>query len=342
MTVSEIPADDERPPVHALRTLADRFIAVREIIPLTLLLATSLGFFVANPAFLSAANVSNMFAFIPELGIIALGMTLLLAAGVFDLSVGSVFAFAPLLMFMLVNRGGVPVELAVLVGLGIAALVGFVNGLLVTKVRISSFLVTLGMMLVVRGLGLFISEGFPEVASAGDSVLTTAFIGTVAVGPFTVYAGLVWFLGLAVVFHFLLNHMRFGNWIMATGGNARSARARGIKTDQVQIRLFVLMAVLAALAGTISAMRVSSAYPIAGQGYELEVIAMAVVGGTSLFGGKGTIIGTIIGVILLRSIRNGIIVVGVPGLAYSMFVGLIILLAMTVQALIERRAGASA
>jgi len=322
--------------VDLLRTLPDRYIAMRELIPLTLLVLTSVGFFIGNPAFLSPANVSNMFAFIPELGIIALGMTLLLAAGVFDLSVGAVFAFAPLLTFVLVNQGGIPIELALLVGLAVAAMVGLVNGLLVTKVGISSFLVTLGMMLVVRGLGLFMSEGFPETTSV-DSILTTAFVGTLSLGPFTVYAGLVWFLGLAGVMHFMLNHMRFGNWIMATGGNARSARARGIDTDQVQIRLFVLMAILAALAGTISAVRVSSAYPIAGTGYELEVIAMAVVGGTSLFGGKGTIIGTVIGVILLRSIRNGIIVIGVPGLAYSMFVGLIILLAMSLQALIERK-----
>ncbi len=321
----------------ALRRSADRYLAVRELIPLTLLVLSSLGFWLVAPAFLSAANVSNMFAYIPELGIIALGMTLLLTAGVFDLSVGAVFAVAPLVTFTLVNSQAIPLELAMLVGFGIAMLVGLINGLLVTKIGISSFLVTLGMMLVVRGAGLYMSAGFPQKTNAGSDLLRTLLVGTVQIGPFAIVAGLVWFIGLAMFLHYVLRGTRFGNWIMATGGNGRSARARGINTDAVNIQLFVFTSFLAALAGTISAIRISSAYPIAGDGYELEVIAMSVVGGTSLFGGKGTIIGTVIGVILLRSIRNGIIVVGVPGLAYSMFVGVIILVAMSVQALLERR-----
>jgi simple sugar transport system permease protein len=110
-----------------------------------------------------------------------------------------------------------------------------------------------------------------------------------------------------------------------------------VNTANVKIGLFVLSAVLAGFAGIISATRIGSAYAISGTGYELEVIAMCVVGGTSLYGGRGTVIGTVIGVILLRSIRNGIIVIGVPGLAYTMFVGLIILVAVILQALVERR-----
>lgn len=322
--------------LNILRRAADRYLATREFIPLTLLLLSWFGFYLANPAFLSSANLSNMFAFIPELGIIALGMTLLLTAGVFDLSVGAVFAFAPLLAFTLANQG-VPFEIAIFVGFALAMAIGFINGFLVTKVGISSFLVTLGMLLVVRGGALYLSAGFPQPTDAGGPLVRAVMIGTVNVGPWVVYAGLFWFIGLAVFLHYVLRRTRFGNWIMATGGNGRSARARGISTDAVTIRLFVFMSFLAALAGTISAMRVTSAYPIAGEGYELETIAMCVVGGTSLYGGKGTIIGTVLGVILLRSIRNGIIIVGVPGLAYSMFVGVIILVAMTVQALIERR-----
>jgi simple sugar transport system permease protein len=323
-----------------LSRAADRYLATREYIPLTLLAVSWLGFYIASPAFLSSQNVSNMFAFIPELGIIALGMTLLLTAGVFDLSVGSVFAFAPLVTFTLVNHQGVPLEIAMFAGFALAMLIGLVNGVLVTKVGISSFLVTLGMMLVVRGGGLYMSGGFPQPTAAGGQLVRTLMVGTTSIGPWEIYAGLVWFLGVAIFLHYVLRRTRFGNWIMATGGNGRSARARGINTDAVNIRLFVFASLLAALAGTISAMRVTSAYPISGDGYELETIAMCVVGGTSLYGGKGTIVGTVLGVILLRSIRNGIIIVGVPGLAYSMFVGLIILVAMSVQALLERRSAA--
>ena len=126
----------------------------------------------------------------------------------------------------------------------------------------------------------------------------------------------------------MLDRARQGSWITATGGNERAAIARGVNTANLKIGLFVLSAVLAALAGLISSWRIDTVYAISGTGYELEVIAMCVVGGTSLYGGRGTIIGTVIGVILLRSIRNGIIVIGVPGLAYNMFVGLIILVAL--------------
>jgi simple sugar transport system permease protein len=317
---------------HAVRRLS----AVPELVPAALLVITSIAFALASPAFLSASNISNMWAFIPELGIMALAMTVLLTAGEFDLSVGAVFAFGPLLAFILVNQHGVPLELAMLLSVIACAGVGLVNGLLVTKIGISSFLVTLGMMLTIRGFGLYLSDGFPEDTDAVGGWMRTFLVGDFQVGGFTFYASLFWFVGLAILLHVVLNECRFGNAIMATGGNKKSAAARGIKTDWVKIRLFVLASLLACVAGLISSVRIGSASPVAGQGYELEVIAMAVVGGTSLFGGRGTIIGTVIGTVLLRSIRNGIVIVGFAGLAYDMFVGLVILIAMSIQAYLQR------
>ena len=308
-----------------------------EVIPIALLVGAWIVLAYFEPAFVSIQNVSNMFAFIPEFGIIALGMTLLLTAGIFDLSVGSVFGFVPLVMYTLVNTAGVAPEVALLLALGLAVLIGLANGILVAKVGITSFLVTLGMALFIRGLALFLSEGFPQKPPAGESILGTLLAGSIQVGSFTIYAGLIWFAVLGVVMWFVLDRARQGNWITATGGNERAAIARGVNTANVKIGLFVLSALLASLAGLISSWRIDTVYAISGTGYELEVIAMCVVGGTSLYGGRGTIIGTVIGVILLRSIRNGIIVIGVPGLAYNMFVGLIILVAVVLQALAERR-----
>jgi simple sugar transport system permease protein len=317
--------------------LRQRVVARPELIPIGLLVIAWVALGLSDPAFLSISNLGNMFAFIPEFGIIALGMTLLLTAGVFDLSVGSVFGFASLLMYMLVADLGMAPEIALLIALGLSMAIGLANGLLVAKIGITSFLVTLGMALFVRGLGLYISEGFPEDTLVGGSALETLLVGTVQIGSLKLYAGLGWFLLLAVLTWFLLARAPRGNWITATGGNERAAIARGVNTDNVKIGLFILSALLAGFAGIISSTRIGSAYAISGTGYELEVIAMCVVGGTSLYGGRGTIIGTVIGVILLRSIRNGIIVIGVPGLAYSMFVGLIILVAVILQALVERR-----
>jgi simple sugar transport system permease protein len=240
-------------------------------------------------------------------------------------------------MYMLTNDLDMAPELALPIALGVAVIIGLANGFLVAKVGITSFLVTLGMALFVRGLALFVSEGFPEDTLQGGSALESVLTGSFEIADLQVFAGLGWFALLAVMAWFLLARSPRGNWITATGGNERAAIARGVNTANVKIGLFVLSAVLAAFAGIISATRIGSAYAISGTGYELEVIAMCVVGGTSLYGGRGTIIGTVIGVILLRSIRNGIIVIGVPGLAYNMFVGLIILVAVVLQALAERR-----
>jgi simple sugar transport system permease protein len=321
----------------SIQRASRQLVAFPELVPLVLLIITSVCFAIASSAFMSASNISNMWAFIPELGIMALAMTMLLTAGEFDLSVGAVFAFGPLLSFILSEQAGLPVALGILIGLAASVLVGLVNGFLVTKVGISSFLVTLGTMLTIRGLSLFISDGFPEDTNSVEGFMRSVLVGRVTVGSFVFYASIVWFLGLAIVLHLVLNESRFGNAVMATGGNKRSAAARGIKTDWVKIRLFVMASFLACVAGLISSVRIGSASPIAGQGYELEVIAMAVVGGTSLFGGRGTVIGTVIGTVLLRSIRNGIVIVGFAGLAYDMFVGLIILIAMSVQAYIQRQ-----
>jgi simple sugar transport system permease protein len=307
-----------------------------ETLPLVLLIILVIFFWAKNGAFLSALNLSSMFAFIPELGLIALGMTMLLTAGQFDLSVGAVFGFAPLIAFILTNDKGVPLELAVLIGLLAGTSVGLVNGILVTKAGISSFLVTLATLLIVRGTALYISNGFPQPTLDVHSWLQTPLVGTFYVGNLQVHASLIWFVVLALLLGFVLKHTRVGNWIMATGGNPEAARARGIKTDRLTISLFVLCSALASLAGVISDLRVGSAYPDAGVGYELEVIAMCVIGGTSLFGGTGTILGTVLGVILLRSIRNGVILVGVPGLAYNIFVGALILIAMLLQVGLRR------
>jgi simple sugar transport system permease protein len=317
--------------------LRQQVVARPELISIGLLVGAWIVLAYFKPAFLSFTNLGNMFAFIPEFGIIALGMALLLTAGVFDLSVGAVFGFAPLVMYALVNDGGLAPEIALVVALCVAMAIGLGNGLLVAKIGITSFLVTLGMALFVRGFALFVSEGFPQATLKGDSLLQTILTGSIAIGSLTVYAGLFWFILLAALAWFLLDRSPWGNWITATGGNERAAVARGVNTARVKIGLFVLSALLAGFAGVISSTRIGSAYAISGTGYELEVIAMCVVGGTSLYGGRGTIIGTVIGVILLRSIRNGIIVIGVPGLAYSMFVGLVILVAVVLQALAERR-----
>src|SRR5262245_11720940 len=265
-------------------------------------------------------------------------MSLLMTSGEFDLSVGSVFGFAPVLMWTLFNGGVTSLPVAFCIGLIVAALIGFVNGLFVTRLKIPSFLVTLGMLLVARGTALFITDGFPQRTwNASGQWLAQVLVGDFYVGPFRIYMSLFWFILVAVILGYTLNQTKFGNWIQASGGNPNAARARGVNVDRTKVILFVLSAALSAFAGIISSIRTSAANPNSGTGYELEVIAMVVIGGTALSGGRGTIIGTVIGIFILRVMRNGIVMVGVPGLAYNIFIGAIILGMMALHSGLERR-----
>jgi len=313
-------------------------ISAPEFGPFVLLILELAVFAAINPAFLSPLNIGNTLTFTVELGLIALAMTLLMTAGEFDLSVGSVFGFAPVVMWTLYNSGLAPLGVGFVVALVIAALIGLANGLFVTRLKIPSFLVTLGMLLVVRGVALFVTDGFPQRTwSAGGQWLAKALVGDFYVGPFRVYASLFWFVAAAIILSYVLTQSKYGNWIQATGGNPVAAQARGVNVNSVKVWLFVLSAVMSAFAGVISSIRTSAANPNSGTGYELEVIAMVVIGGTALTGGRGTVLGTVLGILILRVMRNGIVLVGVPGLAYNIFIGAIILGMMALHSWLERR-----
>jgi len=319
-------------------SLLRRLISKPEFGPFVLLVIEIVIFTAINPDFLSPLNISNTLVFTVELGLIALAMTLLMTAGEFDLSVGAVFGFSPIVMWTLFNQGIVPLEVGFLIAIAIAALIGLVNGLFVTRLKIPSFLVTLGMLLVVRGTALFVTDGFPQRTwNAGDQWIAEVLVGDFYVGPFRIYMSLFWFIGAAVIFWYILTQTKFGNWIQASGGNPNAARARGVNVNATKLALFMLCSAMAALAGIISSIRTSAANPNSGTGYELEVIAMVVIGGTALMGGRGTIVGTVLGVFILRVMRNGIVMIGVPGLAYNIFIGAIILGMMALHYGLERR-----
>jgi simple sugar transport system permease protein len=313
-------------------------IARPEFGPFVLLVLEIVIFTAINPAFLSALNIGNILAFAPELGLIALGMTMLMTSGEFDLSVGSVFGFSAVIMWTLYNAGVASLPVAFVAAMVLAMFIGFANGWMVTKLKIPSFLVTLGMLLVVRGAALYITDGFPQRTwDAGESWLATILVGDFYLGDIRIYMSLVWFILFAIILGYVLTQTKAGNWIQASGGNPNSAKARGVRVSRTKIALFMLTAGMAAFAGILSSIRTSAANPNSGTGYELEVIAMVVIGGTALTGGRGTIIGTVFGVFILRLMRNGIVLIGVPGLAYNIFIGAIILGMMALHSWLERR-----
>jgi simple sugar transport system permease protein len=320
------------------RTFLQRFISAPEFGPLVLLIVELAIFTIVNPTFMSGLNISNILTFTVELGLIALAMTLLMTAGEFDLSVGSVFGFSAVIMWTIFNAGLVPMEVAFLIAIAVSLLIGWVNGLFVTRLNIPSFLVTLGMLLVVRGSALYITSGFPQRTWSAEGVwLANVLVGEFTIGGFRVYMSVFWFALFAIGTHYLLTQTRAGNWIQASGGNANAARARGVNVNRTKVLLFMFSSAMAAFAGIISSIRTSAANPNSGTGYELEVIAMVVIGGTVLTGGRGTIIGTVLGIFILRAMRNGIVLIGVPGLAYNIFIGAIILGMMALHSWLERR-----
>ncbi len=315
-----------------------RVVTRPEAGPFILLVAMIVVFYSVNSAYLSVRNISNLLTFMVELGLIALTMTLLMTSGEFDLSVGAVFGFCPVMMWTLYNQDVMSLELSFVVALTAAAAAGLLNGLLVTKLWIPSFLVTLGSMLVVRGTALYITDGFPQRTwTAAEHWLTEVLVGDFHVRQLRLHMSLLWFVLALVVFGYVLTQTKVGNWIQASGGNANAARARGVNVARTKIVLFILSAIMAGFAGIISSVRTSAANPNSGMGYELEVIAMVVIGGTALRGGRGTIVGTLIGVLILRLMRNGIVLIGVPGLAYNIFIGTIILGMMALHSGLDRR-----
>lgn len=321
-----------------MNAAVQRILSRPEFGPFVLLVAMIFVFWQINPAFLSARNIGNMLAFTVELGLIALAMTLLMTAGEFDLSVGSLFGFCPVLMWTLYNTEATSIEVGFVLALGTAAALGLCSGLFVTRLRIPSFLVTLGMLLVVRGSALVVTSGFPQRTwDAADLFLAEVLVGSFDAAGLRVYMSLFWFVAAALLLDYLLTQTKMGNWLQAAGGNAEAARARGVRVERTKVKLFVLSAVMAGFAGIISSIRTAAANPNSGTGYELEVIAMVVIGGTALTGGRGTIVGTVLGVFILRLMRNGIVLIGVPGLAYNIFIGAIILGMMALHSWVDRR-----
>ena len=300
------------------------------IVIITVVLLTIFAF--VNKAFLSKENLFIIIKTMPELGIVAVGMTMLIISGEFDLSVGSTFALAPFLMAIVNERVGLNPVIALAVGIIAGIFIGFVNGIITTKIGIPSFITTLGTMMAWRGAVLLASSGFPQ-SFQRDLLVAKIFAGSISGFP----VQFIWFIFLAGIMWMILENTKFGNWTYVTGGNRSAAIALGIPVDMVKIINFMVLGGMASLAGSIQVFRMGSAYSIAGQGMELQAIGATVIGGTLLTGGSGTIIGTIMGAIIIFSVENIIILSRAPAFWFRTFIGVIIIIAVTAHVLIKGR-----
>lgn len=281
-----------------------------------------------NPNFFTVDNLLNILRQTSVNAIIAVGMTLVILTAGIDLSVGSVLALCGAFAATLVAME-VPVLVAVPTALLAGAALGAISGIIIAKGKVQAFIATLVTMTLLRGATMVYTDGRPISTGFTDTADTFAWFGTgYALGiPVPVWLMVVVFAGA----WYLLNHTRFGRYVYAVGGNESATRLSGINVDRVKIGVYAICGLLAALAGIIVTSRLSSAQPTAGMGYELDAIAAVVLGGTSLMGGKGRIMGTLIGALIIGFLNNALNLLDVSSYYQMIAKAVVILLAVLVD-----------
>ena len=284
------------------------------------LVALVIVFFIATPAFLTVGNVEAMLVAAAILVVLAVGQTFVIATAGIDLSVASTMTLGAVVLGWASSHGW-NIALACTLGVLASGVVGLANGLLVAKGRITDFIVTLGTLSAASGAALVISDGKP--VQVPSTFLLKLASGTV--GPFG-YSVLVAAV-VAVLAHVVLFRTRFGVHLLATGGDRESARAMGVNTDGMKIAVYTTSGVLAGLAAVLLVARVGAAEPAANTAFLLNSVAAVVLGGVSLFGGRGTIIGPVVGALLLTALVNGLTLLGVSQFYQPVAVGIVVVLA---------------
>jgi simple sugar transport system permease protein len=292
-----------------------------------------------DSGFLTTAGAATYLEVAAQLGIVAVPVALLMIAGEFDLSVGSMVGAAGMIIAISVSEYGLPLLVGVLLALAVALVVGFLNGYLVIKTGLPSFIVTLGMLFALRGLTIGFARlltGRTQIGlgDSGSGVMQTLFAGSI--GDFSV--SIIWWFVLAVLGTYVLQRTVFGNWIFGAGGDANAARNVGVPVSRVKITLFMCTAASAALLATIQVLDAGSADVLRGTLLELQAIAAAVIGGVLLTGGYGSVIGALFGALIFGMVQQGIFFTGVSTDWFQVFVGVMLLIAVMFNNVIRRRA----
>ena len=280
---------------------------------------------VLSPFFLSVSNFMNILLATATIGVLAIAATFVLGSGGLDLSLGSVMGFAGVVGAWVAVKAGLPTGVAVVATLGAGALAGFVNGLIITRAFVPAFIVTLGMLGIARGLALVINNG----AAIYGLPASMVYLGQGR--PFGVPMPVFIFIGTAIVMHIILAYTRYGRHTLAIGDNENAAKTAGINVSRHRLSLYTLSGALAGLAGLIFATRVNAGDPTAGLTYELTAITAAIIGGTNLFGGRASILGTMIGALIMGVLQNGLNLLAVQSYYQQMAIGSVLILAVFID-----------
>lgn len=284
---------------------------------------------VLTPHFFTVNNLVNVAQQTVINAIIAVGLTYVIISGGIDLSVGSILAFSGVVMALAI-RAEWPLPLALIAGVTVGTACGVINGLLISFGRLPPFIATLGMMSVARGGALLATDGRP-VSGFNESFRWLA-TGEIAAVPVPVIV-------MALVYtaaHFVLQRTKFGRYTYAIGGNEEASLLSGVPVRVYKVGIYALGGALAALSSVLLTARLNSAQPIAGLSYELDAIAATVIGGTSLMGGQGSVIGTLIGALIMGVLRNGLNLLGVSSFIQQVVIGLVIIAAVLLDTFFKR------
>jgi ribose transport system permease protein len=296
----------------------------QRLLPFLSLAALFIFLSIASPNFLTPTNLSSVVRQTATINIMALGMTLVIVSGGIDLSVGAILAFAGTIGAMAIANG-LPIPIGIAAGLLCGLLWGLVNGLLTTALKIPPFIVTLGTLGIVRGVTLIISGGLPVVGLPRE-------FESLADGSFAGIPSVLFVLAVcAILTHVVLHSTKLGRYTYAIGSNKEAAVYAGISVGKYTVAVYAICGMLTGLAGMIEASRLMTGQPTAGQGYELQVIAAVVIGGGSLNGGEGSVIGTLIGAFIMGLLSNGSDLLGVNPYLRQALIGAIIVLAVAVD-----------
>jgi len=285
---------------------------------------------ILTPHFLTVSNLLNVAQQTSINAIIAVGLTFVIITAGIDLSVGSILAFSGVVLASAL-QAGCPIPLAMLVGLAVGMMCGLVNGVLISFGRIPPFISTLGMMSVARGSALLYTGGRP-VSGFSESF---RFLATGKI--FFIPAPVVIMLIVYLIAYFVLNRTKFGRYTYAIGGNEEAAILSGINVKLYKTMVYGICGMLSALGAIILTARLNSAQPIAGMMYELDAIAATVIGGTSLMGGQGSVIGTLIGAFIMGVLRNGLNLLGVSSFIQQVVIGSVIIIAVLMDMALKKQ-----
>ena len=282
---------------------------------------------IINSNFLTANNLLNLLLQVTSNALIAFGMTFVILTGGIDLSVGSILALSSALTAGLLGSG-MPVTLAILISFILGCILGMMNGLLISYGKLAPFIVTLATMTIFRGATLVYTNGNPITKGLSDTFLFQFLGQGYIVGiPFPVIIMFIVF----IVLYVLLHKTAFGKSVYAIGGNEKAAYISGVKLNKVKIIIYSISGIMASISGLIITSRLSSAQPTAGVSYEMDAIAAVVLGGTSLSGGKGRILGTLIGALIIGVLNNGLNIIGVSAFWQQVVKGVVILIAVLID-----------